>query len=164
MSSIFKALCISVAMFPELAFCQEPTIHTVIGKSGIGFRHFEVELSAQNTFLHSETLVERRNFGESHGGDLQFGQFEIFIPANQLKLNLGCKTEYNVRMPRTEDSANLSQIKQKQALWQYIKKAVDTKSGSVRVVIEIKQDSGCSLYFRTGLGGKYIDYVGTIRD
>jgi hypothetical protein len=66
-------------------------------------------------------------------------------------------------MPMTLDRSQKTSIKQKQALFYAIKRAVETKTGTVHVVVEITYSEGCNLFFRDGPGGRYIDYVGAIR-
>ena len=89
-----------------------------------------------------------------------YGQFEVFIPASEITLPLGCKTNYIVRMPQT-----LSQeafIGAKQDVYRKIKQVASGALNEYDAIIEITYQSGCNLFFRTAYG-KYIDYTGVLR-
>jgi len=151
-----------ILLFPVIALASPPEIHAVTGKNGIKFRHFEIQLSSENTLLPGDPKIHRKRLDE-HSENFEYGQFEVFIPAKSLGLGLGCKSNYIVRMPMTLDRSQKTSIKQKQALFYAIKKAVESKTGTVHVVIELTYNEGCNLFFRDGPGGRYIDYVGAIR-
>ncbi len=153
-----QILVFAALAMPLVAVANSPEIHS-ISKNGTTFRHFELILSSTNTLLPSDPRVRRERLDES-SKNFEYGQFEVFIPANELNIGLGCKTNYIVRMPMTLALEKTTEIKEKQALFFAIKKAVEAKAGAVRVVIEISYDKGCNLFFRSGPGGRYIDYVG----
>jgi len=151
-----------ILLVPVIALASPPEIHTVIGKNGLKFRHFEIQLSSENTLLPGDPKNNRKRLDE-YSENFKYGQFEVFIPEKSLSLELGCKSNYIVRMPMTLDLLQKTSITQKQALFYAIKKAVESKTGTVHVVIELTYNEGCNLFFRDGPGGRYIGYVGAIR-
>ena len=153
-----KIFVLAALVIPVVAVANSPEIHSV-NKNGTKFRHFEMMLSSTNTLLPSDPRIRRERLDES-SKNFEYGQFEVFIPAKELDIGLGCKTNYIVRMPMTLALERTTEIEEKQALFFAIKQAVEAKAGTVRVVIEISYDTGCNLFFRSGPGGRYIDYVG----
>jgi len=149
-------------LVPVMALAGPPEIHAVTGKNGVKFRHFEIHLSSENTLLPGDPKINRKRLDE-YSENFEYGQFEVFIPAKSLSLGLGCKSHYIVRMPMTLGLGQKTSIKQKQELFYAIKKAVESKTGTVHVVIELTYNEGCNLFFRDGPGGHYIGYVGAIR-
>jgi hypothetical protein len=87
----------------------------------------------------------------------------VFIPAQALQLGMGCKRNYIVRMPQTLDLKRTEEIKTKRALFSAIQQVREGKRKQVPVVIEVTNDEGCNLFFRTDSGYGYVDYVGPLR-
>ncbi|MRW89031.1 hypothetical protein GJ699_03445 [Duganella sp. FT80W] len=158
---LLKYVALAAIMAPLLAVASASEIHTIT-RNGTKFRHFEVALSSENTLLPNALEIRRERLDEN-SKNFNYGQFEVFIPARDLDIGLGCKSNYIVRMPMTIEKEKTADIKAKQAVFFAIKKAVETKTGSVRVVLEITYDKGCNLFFRDGPGSRYIDYVGPIK-
>jgi hypothetical protein len=139
-----------------------PDIVTVTGKNGVKSRHFAFSLNKDNVLLPREVSSQRERLDET-AENFQYGQFEVFVPAQALQLPMGCKTNYIVRMPQTLDLESTAEIKAKQALFSALK---DVRSGKLEqqsVVIEMNYGKGCNLFFRSGSGGRYVDYVGPVR-
>lgn len=143
--------------------CAEtPKIHTVAGKHGTRFQHFEFEFTAANTILPGDAKIKRKPLGEQTK-NFSYGQFEIYIPAEKLTLEKGCKSNYIVRMPMTLDQSDKNAIAEKQTVFRLIRDTVETRSGSVLAVIEIPYGKGCNLFFRTDSNYRYINYIGPIK-
>lgn len=159
-----KRCALLVSLIPALLFAQPPEIHTISGKYGMRFQHFEFQFTPENTVLPGDPRLTREPLDES-SENFTYGQFEVFIPAEKLTLEMGCKRFYIVRMPMTLDRGAQDYIREKQDLFRAIKNVVVSKSGSVRAVIEITTgyEEGCNLFFRDGPRSKYIDYVGPIK-
>jgi hypothetical protein len=155
------------ALLPSLllshnALAVTPTLHTVVS-GGVTFQHFEMALSHANTLLPDHPAIHREQLDET-SDNFDYGQFEVFIPVRELTLPaMTCKSFWIVRMPMTLEKEKVADIKAKQALFFAIKKAVKSRSGAVRVVIETGDSGGCNLFFRDGPSARYIDYVGPIR-
>lgn len=158
---LLKYAFLGAIITPLIAHASAPKIHTIT-RGGTTFRHFELVLSSENTLLPNAPQIRRERLDEN-SKNFEYGQFEVFIPAKNLDIELGCKSNYIVRMPMTIEKEKDSDIKAKQALFFAIKKAVETRTGSVRVVLEITYEKGCNLFFRDGPNGRYIDYVGPIK-
>lgn len=158
---LFQICILGVLAIPLASLATTPEIHTIT-RNGTKFRHFEMTLSSSNTLLPNDPSIRRQRLDQS-SKNFEYGQFEVFIPAKELDIGLGCKTNYIVRMPMTLSLENSVEIKEKQALYFAIKKAIEAKIGAVRVVIEISYDTGCNLFFRNGPGGRYIDYVEPVK-
>jgi hypothetical protein len=122
-------------MAPLLAVASAPEIHTIT-RNGTKFRHFEVTLSPENTLLPNAPEIRRERL-DANSKNFEYGQFEVFIPAKDLDIGLGCKSNYIVRMPMTLEKEKVSDIKAKQALFFAIKKVVETKTNSVRPTIRV---------------------------
>ncbi len=149
-------------LLPQGTSAATPQLHTVVS-GGVTFQHFEIELSHANTRLPDDPGIHREQLDEN-SDNFDYGQFEVFIPVRDLSLPaMTCKRLWIVRMPMTLDKARVADIKTKQALFVEIKKAVESRSGAVRVVLQRADNGPCNLYFRDGPGGRYVDYVGPIR-
>jgi hypothetical protein len=156
---------LALLSFPSMAV--KPDIVTVTGKYGLKFRHFAFNLNKDNVLLPREVSMQRMHDEklDEKADNFQYGQFEVFIPARALQLSLGCKRNYIVRMNQTLDLKRTEEIKTKQALFYAIQQVREGKRQQVPVVIEFHYgyDKGCNLFFRTGSGGRYVDYVGPLR-
>lgn len=149
-----------------------PKIYEVMGKNGLHFQHFEFLFSYQNTVLPRDSRLESLNRFKADPLDeksdnFKYGQFEVFIPVATLNLHTSCKKFYIVRMPQTLNIEEKAKIEKKQNLFLAIQKAVRTKKGSVKAIIDNTESaekySPCNLYFRSNSNGDYVDYVGRLR-
>ena len=145
----------------NFSFGATPQIHTIVTK-GTVFRHFEIELTENNTLLPKD--IKNRVRLDDTADNFKYGQFEVFIPANSLNLPLKCKGNYIVRMPQTLDK-NKAEIQRKQSLYYSIEDAKTKGKKAVRVVLEMSSYPGyaCNLFFRVDGKGTYVDYVGKIK-
>ncbi|MFW2331611.1 MAG: hypothetical protein ACN4E2_04880 [Nitrospinota bacterium] len=138
-------------------------IYSSVGKRGIKFYHFKLELRPDNTILPDDSYENSLNFKE-------YGQFQIFIPVKRFVLPSIVKKSKGSLILRTSQTLagggrSHPWIKEKQDLYFKIKKMVKSKVGSVELIVELPYD--CQIetnIFVRDAGGKYIDYVGQHRE
>lgn len=138
----------------------EPIIHKLTYPSGASFQHFQLSLTAKNLLLPQD-IIHRAKLDE-HAKNFRYGQFEIFIPATQLKLQQDCQTNYIARMPQTLDVTKQTAIAEKQQLFFRLKDIYLGKAEPIIVVFEAPYSKGCNIFFRH-YRGQYIDYIGPLK-
>ena len=137
-----------------------PEIQSTTYKSGATFNHFQLELTKENLLLPSN-FPDRKKLDET-ATNFKYGQFEVFIPAEYLRLPMGCKTNYIARMGQTLGKGKEHLIQEKQDLYKSLVDVYNGKKEAVKAVFEMTYKGGCNIFFRTSKG-KYIDYLGAAK-
>lgn len=126
------------------------------GKFGINFYHMEYVLTPENTI---------KPFGESKYGPRVFqisdGQFEVFIKKDLFPITSPAKDYLILRMPSGDHPSKI-------ALFDSIKAMLDSKKGSVKVILELnpyyipekKELRDANIFFRTSKGA-CLDHLGS---
>jgi hypothetical protein len=129
-------------------------IHVNEGKYGIKFYHMEYVLTPENTM---------KPFGENMYGprifEISDGQFEVFLKKEKFPIPSLAKNHLILRMPSGNHPSKV-------ALFNAIKLMMESKKGSVKVILELnpyyvpekKEIKGTNVFFRTAKG-EYVDHV-----
>lgn len=166
-----------------------PVYHS-IGNYGFVYRNFKFKLTSNNVLLANDSKVVKElglkrdpdNYrdqiiDEKSDNFITYGQFEVFIPVKFFPLVDHKKGYIIVRMSQTlvdnkysndsKDPEKYKYVKEKQALYQKIKKMVLTSEGSVEIILEFphhnSKEINRNISFRSA-HGKYINYIGQLKN
>lgn len=170
---IFVSIILISAIVGNL-YAESTKIYTASGKYQ-DYYHVKFMLTPENTLL---ALKGYDKYGPSIY-EFSDGLFQVFIPKDKFPIPAPNSKGYIIlRMPMTitDNPKKDEWIAEKKVLFDKIKEMKESGKGSVEVVVELSSDvkimnkdplvlelEGANVFFRNA-HGKYIDYVGALKD